>query len=305
MDEGRPSFTAIISAMIRAAHLAFDGEPKIFTDPLALALSGAENEAALKASLDNLGVAIAASAGVRRAEEAYRYLRTIMTLRSRFTEDELDQAMQRGIAQYVILGAGLDSFVYRRRDLANMLRVFEVDLPEIQSWKRARLRAVNIPEPENLTFVPLDLEQQPLVGALHAAGLRREDPTFVSWLGTTQYLTADAIFNTLRQVASLAAESEIVFQYQIAEDLLDEDNRQILEVLRAGARASGEPWLSLFDPARLAEQVKALGFVDVTDFGPEQALERYFVGRTDELRPPVLSHFMKARVGRRSAVRAS
>jgi len=179
-----------------------------------------------------------------------------------------------------------------------MLRVFEVDLPATQSWKRARLRAVNIPEPENLTFVPLDFEQQSLASALHAAGLRMQDRAFVSWLGTTQYLTAEAIFNTLREVASLAAGSEIVFQYQIAEDLLDEDNRQLLDVLRAGGRANGEPWLSLFDPRRLAEQVKALGFVDVIDFGPQQARERYFTGRTDGLRPPVLSHFMKARVGR-------
>jgi methyltransferase (TIGR00027 family) len=298
MEEGRPSFTAVISAMMRAAHLALDGEPKIFADPLALALSGAGNEAGLKASLDNLGAAIAASVGSGRAEEAYRYLRTVMTLRSRFTEDELKEAMQRGITQYVILGAGLDSFVYRRRDLVRTLHVFEVDLPATQLWKRSRLRAVNIPEPENLTFVPLDFEQQSLVSALHAGGLRMRDRAFVSWLGTTQYLTAEAIFNTLREVASLAAGSEIVFQYQIAEHLLDENNRELLDVLRAGGSASGEPWVSLFDPPRLAEQVKALGFVDVIDFGPERALERYFTGRTDGLRPPVLSHFMKARVGR-------
>ena len=296
MEEGRPSFTAVISAMMRAAHLALDGEPKIFADPLALALSGAGNEASLTASLDKLAATTAASVGSGRAEEAYRYLRTVMTLRSRFAEDEHNEAMQRGITQYVILGAGLDSFVYRRRDLVGVLRVFEVDLPATQLWKRSRLRAVNIPEPENLTFVPLDFEQQSLVSGLHAGGLRMQGRAFVSWLGTTQYLTAEAIFNTLREVASLAAGSEIVFQYQIAEHLLDEDSRQLLHVLRAGATAGGEPWLSLFDPPRLAEQVKALGFVDVIDFGPEQALERYFTGRTDGLRPPLLSHFMKARV---------
>src|SRR5262250_3307515 len=117
MEEGRPSFTAVVSAMIRAAHLAVDGEPKIFADPLALALSGAESEASLKATLDKLRTATAASVGSGLADEAYRYLRTVMTLRSRFTEDELNEAMRRGITQYVILGAGLDSFVYRRRDL--------------------------------------------------------------------------------------------------------------------------------------------------------------------------------------------
>jgi methyltransferase (TIGR00027 family) len=298
MEEGRPSFTAVISAMMRAAHLLFDGEPKIFADSLALALSGAGNEAGLKASVDNLGAAMAAGVGSARAEEAHRYLRAVMTLRSRFTEDELDQAVQLGIRQYVILGAGLDSFAYRRRDLADRLRIFEVDLPATQLWKRTRLRTLNVPEPDNLTFVPLDFEHQSLVNALRAGGYRIEDRAFMSWLGTTQYLTEEAIFDTLREVASLAPGSEIVFQYQVAEHLLDSDSRQLLDALKAAGRASGEPWLSFFDPLMLAERVKMLGFVHVIDFGPEQSVERYFVERTDDLRAPVLSHFMKARVGR-------
>lgn len=299
MEEGRPSFTAVVSAMMRAAHLLFDGEPKIFADSFALALSGAANEAELEASIDKLRVMTAAKVGSARAEEAYRYLRTVMTLRSRFTEDELERAMERGIGQYVILGAGLDSFAYRRIDLADRLRVFEVDLPATQSWKRARLRTLNVlPEPANLAFVPLDLEQHSLVDALRATGHRIEDRVFVSWLGTTQYLTEEAIFDTLREVASLASGSEIVFQYQVAEHLLDGESRRLLDVLKAGGRTGGEPWLSFFDPLTLAERVKTLGFVEVIDFGPEQFVERYFAERTDELRAPVVSHFMKAQVGR-------
>lgn len=110
--------------------------------------------------------------------------------------------------------------------------------------------------------MPLDFERQTLVNVLRAAGYRTRDRAFISWLGTTQYLTDDAIFNTLREVTSLAPGSEILLQYQIAEDLLDDDNRQLLDVLKAGGSASGEPWLSLFDPPALAERVKALGFVE-------------------------------------------
>ena len=301
MEEGRPSFTAVVSAMMRAAHLLFDSEPKIFADSYALALSGAANQAELEASVDNLRTVTAARVGLARAEEAYRYLRTVMTLRSRFTEDELERAVELGIRQYVILGAGLDSFAYRRRDLADRLRVFEVDLPATQLWKRARLRTLNVPEPANLTLVPLDFEQHSLVEALRAGGHRIEDRAFISWLGTTQYLTEEAIFDTFREVASLASGSEIVFQYQVAEHLLDRDSRRLLDVLKAGGRAGGEPWLSFFDPRTLAERLKTLGFVQVIDFGPEQFVKRYFAERTDDLRAPVLSHFMKAQVARQGA----
>jgi methyltransferase (TIGR00027 family) len=116
-----------------------------------------------------------------------------MTLRSRYAEDELGAAIERGIAQYVILGAGLDSFAYRRKAVAPHLRVFEVDLPASQQWKRERLRALHVSAPDGLVFVPLDFARQALVAGLCAVGFRVEQPAFLSWLGTTQYLTADAV----------------------------------------------------------------------------------------------------------------
>ena len=124
-------------------------------------------------------------------------------MRQRYTEDELDKAVERGVAQYVILGAGLDSFAYRRPDLAGVVRVFEVDHPATQQWKRARVQALALPPPNNLTFVPIDFEQQALADELRAGGHRSELPTFVSWLGVTMYLTEEAVFETLRYVASL------------------------------------------------------------------------------------------------------
>jgi methyltransferase (TIGR00027 family) len=113
-------------------------------------------------------------------------------VRSRYAEDELSKAIERGVAQYVILGAGLDSFAYRRRDLAEVIHVFEVDYPATQAWKQARLRTLGITLPSNLTFIPIDFEKQALADALRAGGYRAEKPAFFSWLGVTEYLTEEA-----------------------------------------------------------------------------------------------------------------
>ncbi len=204
MEEGRAARTAILSAVMRVAHLQLDGEPEIFSDPFALGLSGFESEAPLTESVSKFLATLTADAGAECAQATFNYLRAGMTVRSRYTEDELTHAIRRGTAQYVILGAGLDSFAYRRRDLASLVRVFEVELPTSQHWKRERLRALKMSEPEGLVFVPLDLERQVLLDGLCAAGCRVEMPAFVSWLGTTQYLTTEAVFKTLKETASRA-----------------------------------------------------------------------------------------------------
>jgi len=136
--------------MMRAAHLLLDGEPKIFSDHFASKLAGFESEAQLKVGLERFLAAVAAAAGRETAEVTFRYLRAGMTLRSRYTEDELERAIERGLAQYVILGAGLDSFAYRQRAATPGLRVFEVDLPCSQHWKRERLRTLGMAEPAGL-----------------------------------------------------------------------------------------------------------------------------------------------------------
>jgi methyltransferase (TIGR00027 family) len=220
-----------------------------------------------------------------------------MVMRNRYAEDELDKAIARGVAQYVILGAGLDSFVYRRPDLAGVVQVFEVDYPATQQWKRMRLRELRVELPPNLIFIPLDFEMQPLTAGLQAGGYRPEAPAFFSWLGVTMYLTEEAIFNTLRVVASLALGSEIVFSYVVPEALLDEEHQRLLAAIKAGAAARGEPWLSCFEPAHLKARIKELGFTQVWDLGPEEANARYFAGRTDGLRVPPWFHLMSARVG--------
>jgi methyltransferase (TIGR00027 family) len=160
-------------------------------------------------------------------------------------------------------------FAYRRKILAPLLRVFEVDLPSTQHWKRERLRVLNMSEPNGLVFVPLDFEQQTLVEGLCAAGYRVEQPAFFSWLGTTQYLTTDAIFKTLKAIASLASGTEVVFTYHVPEDALERGDRQVRRVLSARAARGDAPGVSSFEPATLAARLETLGFVDAMDFGPE------------------------------------
>jgi len=297
MEEGRPSATAISTALRRAAHLVLDDDPKVFQDSLALRLSGMESEAALQAALEAMQAENARRSTPEVAQRVNRSARAAVVMRQRYTEDELGKALERGVTQYVILGAGLDSFAYRRPDLVTTLHVFEVDHPATQQWKRARLRELNIALPSNLTFVPLDFEQQTLAEGLRAGGHRSEVSTFFSWLGVTVYLTEAAVFETLRYVASLAPGSEIVFEYFLSESLLDEESRRGLAVAKARGASLGEPWLSQFEPSLLTARVKELGFTQVWDLGPEEANARYFAGRTDGLRTSPVLHLMKARVG--------
>ena len=300
MEEGRPSATAMTAARQRAAHMLWDDAPKIFEDPLALGLSGVESESALQATLRAMQAAHARRSTPEVTEMNYRCARASMVVRQRYAEDALDEAVKRGLGQYVILGAGLDSFAYRRLDLTAVLRVFEVDHPATQQWKRARLRDLHVTLPKNLTFIPLDFEQHTLADGLRAGGHRPDLPTFFSWLGVTHYLTEEAVFKTLRYVASLAAGSEIVFQYFTSEALCNDEDRPIVTLWKARMSAQGEPAepvLSLFEPTILATRVLELGFTPVWDVGPAEADARYCAGRTDGLRLYPHMHLMKARVG--------
>lgn len=297
MEEGRPSSTAMIAAMWRAAHALWDHEPKVFQDPLALGLSGMESEAALRTALDTLKTTLAQRLPPARAQALFHSLRGGTIVRIRYTEDELSKAIERKVTQYVILGAGLDSFAYRRRDLADIVRVFEVDHPATQQWKRARLRALHLEPPPNLTFVTSNFEQQELADALRTGGYQQEEPAFFSWLGVTWYLTEEAILETLRQVAAMAPGSEIVFDYPVSEALLNDESREMMVPLKAEMAARGEPWLSSFTPTSFAERLKGLGFTHVWDFGTEDANARYLAGRTDGLQFPQTFRLMKARVG--------
>lgn len=298
MAPGKPGSTAIGAAVMRALHRAFDAPPRILDDPHALSLAGLPGEAVLPAAQVRLEADFLQHADPQTAARIARYLRAAVLLRNRYAEDELAQAIGRGVRQYVLLGAGLDSFAWRRPDLAASIEIFELDLAATQDWKRQRLQAGGLAVPPNLHLVPIDFERQQPLQALAASRFRADQPAFFSWLGVTSYLTEIAILATLRNVAGAAPGSTIVFSYGLAQSGLGPEGRRVTEVLRAVIAARGEPAASAgFLPHELAGKLASLGYSEVEDLGVEAAQARYFDGRDDDLQAAPITHHMKAVVG--------
>lgn len=278
LSEGQPSRSALMVARLRAAHQLLD-VPAIFDDPMALPVLGPED-------------CVQVQSNARSYDAGFsRILRTAMAVRSRFAEDQLARAAAAGVRQYVVLGAGLDTFACRRQHDA-ALRVFEVDHPATQAWKRQLLAASGITVPSSLCFVPVDFERDVLADALRQAGCDLAQPVFFSWLGVTLYLTEAAIFDTLRLVASLPAGSAIVFDYGVQPALLDPLEKAGVEYFARRYAEQGEPWLSFFDPAELMARLRDLGFSTVQDFGRDALETRYLAGRADNLRLGGGTHLM-------------
>ncbi len=267
MQEGIFSRTAQRVAIRRAAHQLLD-QPRVLDDPLALRIIGAEAAEELRSN--------------PREHHAYnRAFRAFMVARSRFAEDELARAFAQGVRQYVVLGAGLDTFAYRNPHAG--LRVFEVDHPATQAWKREQLLAAEIAIPSSLTFVPVDFEKQTLGAGLELCGFDRNAPAFFSWLGVVPYLTRDACFATLSWIAKLPAGSGVVFDFALDPALLNWGQRIALHALSKRVAAAGEPFQLFFDPAKLQDELKSLGFHRTELLQGKQINERYFQDRADEL----------------------
>jgi methyltransferase (TIGR00027 family) len=274
-----------VAALLRAAHLTEDGHPKIFQDTLAHALVGRELAALFEDVLRQSWL-----------PELLPVARVTMVTRARYTEDHLLQRANAGIDQYVILGAGLDTFGYRRPDVLGALHVFEVDHPMAQAWKRERLRAAGINEPVGVRFVPLDFERESLQEGLMRMGFRLDAPAFVSWLGVTQYLTPAAIQSTFDLLGSFALGSEVAVTYVVPDALRDDVDRTFADAAAALTAARGEPWLTFFHPAEFEALVQTSGFTSVEHFGPDEAAAQpYFHNRTDHLRPQGLERCVVAR----------
>ena len=293
--EAKASSTAIAAARMRAAHLLLDGDPKIFRDDFALRFSGSD-ETSLREYLKTMLAQVAAKVGSNRAQKLFASMRTVMVMRSRYTEDALSRAITRGITRFAILGAGLDSFAWRRPDLAASVEVFEIDHRATQQWKQQRLRELGMNQPSNLTFVPIDFEKETLIDGLRQRGFPLEKPTFFSWLGVTQYLTSDTVLGTLKQVATMAPTTEISFTFVVPQALVDGDDQQVFAMSVANAAAAGEPWLSFFEPQELQSRLRESGFTRVEHLSPNEANARYFAGRSDGLRVPAMHHVMLAGV---------
>jgi len=272
------------AAAARAAHLLVDSEPRIFADSLAALLLGDEAETYLRYHREHGDHPLLAGT------------RAQATCRSRFTEDQLALAAARGTAQYVILGAGLDSFACRS-ELAGRLRVFEVDHPATQQRKRALLAAAGLAEPPTLTWVPVDFEKDELIASLTAAGLDPAAPAFVSWLGVTMYLTAEAIGATLASLSRLAPGSELVTDYMLTADLRDADGVAYADLVMPDSERRGEPWLSFFTPEQMTGLLTSHGFTGVRDVRQRDAVSAALWERTDLLRPIELSRLCHATVG--------
>jgi methyltransferase (TIGR00027 family) len=247
--------------MRRAAHQVLD-DPKVLDDPIALPIIGIENFPAEDSAVS-------------------RSMRAFMVVRSRYAEDQLAAAVANGVRQYVVLGAGLDTFAYRNPFA--QLRVFELDHPATQAWKRERLTAARIAIPPELTFVAVDFEKQKLDVELNAAGFRSAEPAFFSWLGVTPYLTRGAFDGTVRLIAAMPPGSGVAFDFAVERSALSLMERMALDELSRRVASAGEPFQLFFDPQTLVADLKRMGFsqVELSDCGAINA--RYFANRTDKL----------------------
>lgn len=266
--------------MRRAAHQVIDG-PKVLDDPLAIRIVGSEAAATISAASD-------------RFSPAAKPMRAFMAARARFAEDELAQAVARGVTQVVILGAGLDTFAYRNP--FPTLRVFEVDHPATQAWKRERLAAANIAIPESVTYAAVDFNTQTLADGLRAANFQAEQPAFFSWLGVTMYLTADTVFATLRLIHTMSPENGVVFDYTVPRANLNFAGKLIFDAITRRVAAAGEPFKGFFDPTDLNAKIREIGYSHIEDLDTAKINARYFANRLDKLRVAgAMGHIMCAR----------
>lgn len=259
MRAGQPSRTALGAAAYRAVHQTLEGGV-IFRDPYAVRILDDET----RAGLDDMA-----------ADLSLRPMRLMIAARSRFSEAALAACVARGVRQVVVLGAGLDTFALRNPHAGFGVRVFEVDYPATQDWKRERLEEADLAVPDTLTFAPVDFERQSLADGLAAAGFQADRPAFFQWLGVVPYLTREAISQTLDFIAAVP-ESEVVFDYgEPFENYSDERRASVMAVAERAA-ARGEPWLSQFDPAEMSDMLRKAGFAAIEDLGMAALGERFY-----------------------------
>jgi methyltransferase (TIGR00027 family) len=258
----------VLTAAARALHRE-EPPPWILDDPLALTLAGEQGLEIRERLLAELP-----------RPSLLAFCRWVC-VRARFTEDIVEQAVAGGVRQYVILGAGLDTFSYRRHDLLGRLKVFEVDHPATQAWKRLRLGELHIGPPTNLVFAPVDFERETMRQGLEAAGFDFETPAVFSWIGVTMYLTLEAIKATLATIAGCPAGTRIVLTYNQPQAALQGMGAQVEAVLVRIAAGMGEPFVSLFHPAEMERLLRDQHFDEIVHFGPDEALATYFKGRED------------------------
>ncbi len=314
MDEKWASITALITAYCRGYHATHDS-PQIFDDFLAADLFTAEEHLAFDQQLAGTLKVINPERAAANPDQATALACVVQThngpitlSRSRYTEDQLEAAIasaspthsvghdvSQGVQQYVILGAGFDTFAFRRPDLLDRLQVFEVDHPATQAIKQQRLTMLQRPLPPQLHFIPIDFATQRLSDVLRQSAYDPRRASFFSWLGVTYYLAREVVFDTLREVAAAAPRgSAIVFDYLEADAFRPERAARRVQLLQAIARQVGEPMQTGFDPIELAADLDRAGFRLEEDLDPAAIEARFFQHRTDEYHAFEQVHFARA-----------
>ena len=299
-EELKPSRTALITCLMRGIHSKYDRSPLIddaWADRLVLPEERREIATAALHAFDPVQREARKSQETDALHAAWRGTPVYggVIIRTRFTEEKVQAAVERGVRQHVIIGAGFDSFAMRQLPFARDLQVFEVDHPASQALKRDRLLASGASLPPNLHFVQADLGQEALGTALARSSYRFDQPAIMSWLGVTVYLTREANFATFRSIAEFAApESELVFTY--IENAVLHSSSPRMQRARAVAAAIGEPWICGFDSVKLGSQLSAMGLDLAEDWDGADMQARYCQGRTDAFTPSRTGRIALARV---------
>jgi methyltransferase (TIGR00027 family) len=263
-----PDSSAVRTALWRALHVEIDAPPHLIEDTIGLALADPEDGWRDRGDMHPIG-----TGGYRAA----------IVARTRFVEDLI---VDEGIGQYVLLGAGLDTFAQRHPELAARVQVFEIDQPGPQAWKRQRLEALGYGVPEHLYLIPVDFEtDDDWWHALLAAGFDVTAPALVSSSGVSMYITKDATAATLRELSAMAPGSLVVMTCMLPFDLVDDADRAGLEGAARGAEASGTPWISFYAPEEIVAVAQEAGFADVRYVDTAELAHRYLAGRSDDLTP--------------------
>ena len=267
-----PDSSAVRVALWRALHVEVDAPPPVLEDTIGLELAAPDDDWRHRPDMDPQGT---------------RLFRASIVARARFIEDLVDEQSRRGVAQYVLLGAGLDTFVQRRPEIASRLGVFEIDQPGTQAWKRQRLVELGYDIPEGLKLVPVDFEAGEAWGQkLAAAGFDSGRPAVLTSTGVSMYLTRQAIMAMLREVAALAPGSTFAMSFLLPLEMAEPAVRPGMEMAAKGARASGMPFISFFRPEEIMAMAGEAGFREARHVSAAELTERYFKGRPDGLRPP-------------------
>lgn len=283
MDQNKktvePDNTAVRVALWRAMHAQLDALPHVVEDEIGFKLIAPNDEWRQRPDMD---------------PGFTQRLRASIVARARFIDDLVIEQSAFGIDQYVILGAGLDTFAQRRPEIASQMQIFEIDQPDTQTWKQQRLIELGYDIPKGLHFVSVDFEVSSWWEQLLKAGFDTGKPAIVACAGVSLYLTKDAILDTLRQMATLAPGSKLAMAFYLPMDLLDEQDKFLQEIAEKGARAAGTPFISFFSPAEILALAREAGFKNIATVSTSDLAKRYFTGRTDNLSPASGEEFLVA-----------